>query len=199
MLRLVIIYFLALHLNGSAQQTLVLGNHSPLSKNLFLESYDTVQRKDLLEYDVVYIFSEAISYIDQQFLDQIDTFLQAGKGIYIGSENWPLQTDARLITQHLFQKEFWENRSEIQSNSTKEECKNLNSEEIQAGQSIVTFPMDVRLNVEVWVDDEPLIMSSKYRGGKIILDGGYSRFYSKGISNSSRALWKEINDFLTGN
>ena len=37
--------------------------------------------------------------------------------------------------------------------------------------------MDYRLKVEVWLDDQPLIQSGEIGLGKIVIDGGYSRFY----------------------
>jgi hypothetical protein len=66
-----------------------------------------------------------------------------------------------------------------------------------ANQSIVTFPMDYRLKVEVWSGDEPLILSGNFGKGKIILDGGYARFnLALNQSVESKRIFNELIEFL---
>ncbi len=72
----------------------------------------------------------------------------------------------------------------------------LKVETIPAGRSTVAFPMDYRLRVEAWVSDQPLILSGKVDEGKIIIDGGYSRFYCDQRSDITDSLWAAIIAFL---
>ena len=182
-----------------SQKTLFLGNNTAICKDFIDEKVDTVQLNPLEDYDLIYIFSGARSVLTTNFLQELDTFLTRGKGIYIGSENWPMQSEARILTQHLFQKEFWENQSNLSSSGEVSDHKVIASENIDPGRSVATFPMDVRLKVEVWLGDEPLILSSEYLGGRIILDGGYSRFYCPLNNDENKVLWDEITAFLLGN
>ena len=65
-------------------------------------------------------------------------------------------------------------------------------ETIPAGRSTVAFPMDYRLRVEAWVADQPLILSGELDAGKVIIDGGYSRFYCDQRSEVTDVLWNAI-------
>ena len=166
---------------------------------------DTTQFKlksgiDSLEnYDVLFIFSGANSLLTENDLDRIQEFLSAGKGVYIGCENWPLQAEAQQLTNHLFSKEFWgeTNESIATTNALSESIFN-DKATIPAGKSIVLFPLDVRLNVEAWVKDEPVILSSEFFGGRLILDGGYSRFYCTDMNADTEAVWKILLNYLNG-
>jgi len=56
--------------------------------------------------------------------------------------------------------------------------------------------LDYRLKVEAWLNDQPLILSGNYKKGRIIIDGGYSRFYCENMSKTSSELWLRFKSFL---
>lgn len=153
----------------------------------------------LEKYDVLFIFSGANSFLTETDLDRIQTFLSAGKGVYIGCENWPLQAEAQQLTKRLFSKEFWGETNEptATTNVLNESLFNEKTS-IPAGKSIVLFPLDVRLNVEAWVKDEPVILSSEFFGGRLILDGGYSRFYCTDMNTDTQDVWEILLNYLNG-
>lgn len=156
---------------------------------------------DSLEnYDVLFIFSTANSRLTETDLDRIQAFLLAGKGVYVGCENWPLQAEAQQLTQRLLSKEFWgETNEEVATINLVSESIFNDKSSIPAGKSIVYFPMDIRLIVEAWVGDEPIILSSEFFGGRLILDGGYSRFYCTEETEVSLEVWDNLLNYLNGN
>ena len=70
---------------------------------------------------------------------------------------------------------------------------------IDAGNSTVAFPLDYRLKVEAWVDDEPLILSGKWLNGRVLIDGGYSRFYCTNNEQLNGEMLTSFFDFLLNN
>jgi hypothetical protein len=121
----------------------------------------------IIHYDAIFIFSSAYSHLTPNMSDSIFNFLQRGGKLYIGCENWPLQAEGNQFTTLLFNKQFWG----AEGNSSQKK------EDLALGNSVVTFPLDHRLEVITWKHDEPLVMRTSYFGGKLILDGGYSKFY----------------------
>jgi len=156
---------------------------------------------DSLEnYDVLFIFSTANSRLTETDLDRIQAFLSAGKGVYVGCENWPLQAEAQQLTHRLLSKEFWGETNEgVATTNVLSESIFNEKATIPAGKSIVLFPMDIRLNVEAWVEDEPIILSSEFFGGRLILDGGYSRFYCTEMNEVTLEVWDILLNYLNGN
>lgn len=153
----------------------------------------------LEKYDVLFIFSSATSTLSEIDLDRIQSFLSAGKGVYVGCENWPLQAEAQQLTKRLFSKEFWgETNESIATTNVLSESIFNDKSTIPAGKSIVLFPLDVRLNVEAWVKDEPVILSSEFFGGRLILDGGYSRFYCSDMNTDTKEVWEILLNYLNG-
>jgi hypothetical protein len=118
--------------------------------------------------------------------------------LYVGAENWPLQAEANQITSYFYQKECFGNH--IDSIATSETYgTNLVLEDmpsIPAGVSTVSFPLHPGLKVEAWVNDEPLILSGMIGNGRIVIDGGYSRFYEKLMTPESELVWTRILEFL---
>ncbi len=166
----------------SQQKILFLGNTSSICfEKDSIEIVKTDKLPDSLTiYQAIFIFSTAESILSSSDIVRIKNYLEKGGGLYCGAENWPLQAESRQITLAFYAKESWgnfdQNEGIIQSENTKN---NLfeKSDTFPAGLTTVAFPMDYRLKVEVWVDDQPLIQSGEIGLGKIVIDGGYSRFY----------------------
>lgn len=151
----------------------------------------------LYSYSIIFFFSSSTSKLNKIDIDRIETFILTGGGLYTGSDNWPLQAEANQITREFYQKEsFGSFDTELaQAN----ERGNLNLDEIDsvpAGKTTSAFPMDYRLTVEAWVEDQPLILSGRYGQGKIVIDTGYSRFYCEERNKGSDALFEKIVAFL---
>lgn len=129
--------------------------------------------------DVIMVFSGSTSQLSNSDVERLIQFMNEGGGIYIGAENWPLQAECNQLTNRLFNKEAYGEYEQSEAFVAAEESNiHLKKENrIPAGTSTVAFPLDHRLKVEAWVDDQPLILSGKIGNGHIIIDGGYSRFY----------------------
>jgi hypothetical protein len=137
-------------------------------------------------YSAIFLFSSAQSILNEKKVEQLLQFLNSGNGLYLGSENWPLQAESNVMTNLLFSKNVWGDFNEANALLSKDGIfKEMES--IPAGTTTVAFPLDYRLKVEAWINDEPLILSGECCKGKIIIDGGYSRFYcnsDKSVDNS---------------
>jgi len=195
-----LLMFLLLNFTSLTQdnEILVVGNYSPLclSDSTFTmrdslpESLDSVK--------VIMLFSSSTSNFTQRDIDKIEDFVKDGGGLYSGSDNWPLQAQSNQVTHRIYKKESFGNYQ--QENAELNADGNLNLKEfdtIPAGETTVAFPLDYRLKVEAWVQDQPLILSGDLGSGHIIIDGGYSRFYCTHRDASTDALLKEIISFLT--
>ena len=151
----------------------------------------------LSSYSAIFLFSSAQSILNEKKVEQLLQFLNGGNGLYLGSENWPLQAESNVMTNLLFSKNAWGDFNEPNAQLA-EKGIFKESASIPAGTTTVAFPLDYRLKVEAWVNDEPLILSGEYYKGKIIIDGGYSRFYcniEKGGNNNF--MLNQFIDFLT--
>lgn len=151
----------------------------------------------LSSYSAIFLFSSAQSILNEKKVEQLLQFLNGGNGLYLGSENWPLQAESNVMTNLLFSKNAWGDFNEPNAQLA-EKGIFKESASIPAGITTVAFPLDYRLKVEAWVNDEPLILSGEYYKGKIIIDGGYSRFYcniEKGGNNNF--MLNQFIDFLT--
>ena len=166
----------------SQQKILFLGNTSSIcfeKDSIEIVKYDKLP-DSLTSFQAIFIFSTAESILSSSDILRLKNYLEKGGGLYCGAENWPLQAESRQITLAFYAKESWGNfdqeKGVIQSENTKN---NLfeKRDTFPAGSTTVAFPMDYRLKVEVWVDDQPLIQSGEIGAGRIVIDGGYSRFY----------------------
>lgn len=158
-------------------------------------TFSTQFPDSLAQYDALFIFSSAESNLTDANLQEILKFLDTGKGIYIGSENWPLQAESKQLTNLFYSKETWGNFSTTEA-TTNSKSFIADEKKIDAGNSTVAFPLDYRLKVEAWVDDEPLILSGKWLNGRILIDGGYSRFYCKDNEQQNPEMLKSFFEFL---
>jgi hypothetical protein len=180
-------------------QILLLGNTKQLcffDSTIQFISSETLP-ENLTTLHAIMVFSSAHSRLSSSDLDDIIQFVQAGGGLYIGSENWPLQAEGNALTERLYTKSVW-----TTAESTKREISNTGIfrgiENFPPGSTPVVFPMDVHLQVEVWYNDEPLILSGKLGKGKLMIDGGYSRFYCKSLGEFESEVLNAVLDFLEG-
>lgn len=196
---IVVLFVLILQPVAGQTKILLLGN----SKNICPQKSDTIQYfsvdslpQQLNDYHALLIFSTARSNLTEVDQQKIIAYLESGKGVYLGCENWPLEAEANQLSIKLLGKGFWGN-NEVDSTTLddRDDAIFAKQESFTAGNSTVQYPLDIRLKVEVWSVDEPLIMSTRVFGGQLILDGGYSRFYcsEKGRSNMT---WQLIVSYL---
>ncbi len=182
---------------SSEKQVLLLGNVN----SVCLEDSAVLKVKTLPDtldsFQVICFFSNSTSSLTDDEVSRVETFVRAGGGLYLGAENWTLQAESNQLTKKLYLKEsFGEYNSDVAEIEQKGGNLRLERETIPAGKSTVAFPMDYRLRVEAWVADQPLILSGNLDQGKIIIDGGYSRFYCDQRSDVTDELWEAIIAFL---
>ena len=153
---------------------------------------------DLSAYKSIFIFSNATSAFSVNDIQKLVNYLNAGGGIYCGAENWPLQAESKQLTLFLYSKESWGDFNEEKTNLSSEKTNNrlFNDTIFPAGRSTVAFPLDYRLKVEVWLEDQPLVLSGNYGNGRIVIDGGYSRFYCSSTDTQRDEILKSILKFL---
>ena len=200
-MRLIILYLFFAFSAFGQQEVLVLGNHSPLCfcDSVHFERSDSLP-STLNPYGTIMLFSGATSQLSEDDLDRIVRFVELGGGLYSGSENWPLQAESNQVTHRLYKKESF-GRFETHEAEANTPSGNLHLDslaKIPAGTTPVAFPMDHRLKVEAWVDDQPLILSGTIEKGRIIIDGGYSRFYCNQRSEYTDILLNEFLLYLLG-
>lgn len=182
-----------------SQQTrgLILGNTSNLcfADTSFHQSDSLPQVLD--SFQVIFFFSNSTSNLSQTDLTRLEAFIIKGGGLYTGSDNWPLQAEANQITKEFYQKESFGNYEADIAQSNGSGKLNLHEiDSIPAGKTTAAFPLDYRLTVEAWVEDQPLILSGSYGQGNIVIDTGYSRFYCDQRNKNSDALFERIYYFL---
>lgn len=198
-MKLLVYIALLLSLKVSAQETrgLILGNTVNLciADSTFSQSDSLPQILD--SFQVIYFFSNSTSNLSQEDLNRLEMFIVEGGGLYTGSDNWPLQAEANQITREFYQKESFGNYEADLAQSNGSGKLNLHEiDSIPAGKTTAAFPLDYRLTVEAWVDDQPLILTGSYGKGNIVIDTGYSRFYCDERNKNSDALFERIYLFL---
>lgn len=195
-----IFYFLFCFLSVAQAQNnpvLVVGNYSSICMDDSSILKVTKLPQSLDSFEIICFFSNSTSSLDEAEVTRVENFVRSGGGLYLGAENWPLQAESNQLTQKLYLKEsFGEYDSPVAEIERKSGNLDLNVDTIPAGRSTVAFPMDYRLRVEAWVSDQPLILSGKVDEGKVIIDGGYSRFYCDQRSDVTDSLWEAIITYL---
>jgi hypothetical protein len=196
----ILFLFLLLSTTSLSQKEdiLVVGNFSSLC--LPDSVYTTIDSlpESLDSVKVLMLFSSSTSNLSHSDIDRIEEYVRKGGGLYSGSDNWPLQAQSNQVTHQLYLKESFGNYQ--QTNAELNKDGNLDLDEIDtipAGETTAAFPLDYRLKVEAWVQDQPLISSGSIGEGKIIIDGGYSRFYCAHRSESTDALLEQFIIFLS--
>lgn len=199
-----IIRFLVISLSFCAfgqedsSRVLLIGNYASICLEDYNARKSNVLPDSLEQFDVICFFSNSTSALSDSQVLRVENFVRAGGGLYLGAENWPLQAESNQLTKKIYLKEsfgeFDAEEAQIERNSGN---LGLEMETVPAGRSTVAFPMDYRLKVEAWVDDQPLILSGQLDEGKVIIDGGYSRYYCDQRTVVTDDLWKAIMAFLT--
>ncbi len=178
-------------------QVLVVGNFSSICIDDSSTSKVNVLPVSLDSFQIICFFSNSTSSLTEKEAIRVENFVRSGGGLYLGAENWPLQAESNQLTKKLYLKEsFGEYDSPVAQIEQQNGNLQLEMETIPAGRSTVAFPMDYRLRVEAWVADQPLILSGELDSGKVIIDGGYSRFYCDQRSEVTDLLWKAIIAYL---
>ncbi|MCR9171283.1 MAG: hypothetical protein NXI10_02240 [bacterium] len=150
-------------------------------------------------FNTIFLFSNSTSFLSEDDVAKIDSFVVNGGGLYNGSDNWPLQAEANQMTQKLYRKESFGNYEASSARSG--EAGNLNLKDldtIPAGKTTAAFPMDYRLKVEAWISDQPLILSGHHGDGRIVVDTGYSRFYCDIRDENTDVIFERVYRFLKG-
>jgi len=177
---------------------LLIGNHSTICIDDSKVDRKTELPSSLEAYKTIFVFSTSTSTLRDKDVDRLIHFAEGGGGVYLGAENWPLQAEANQVTKRLYLKEsfgeYQAEDAEIESNNGNLELDSLKN--VPAGRTTVAFPMDYRLKVEAWVDDQPLILSGALEKGRVIIDGGYSRFYCDQRSDETDQLFQSFVLFL---
>ena len=180
-------------------QILLLGNTKQLCFSDTSKQFISSEKlpKKLYEYHAIMVFSSAHSRLSPNEIDQIIQFVSDGGGLYIGSENWPLQAEGNALTERIYTKSVW-----TAAEKPKKEISNIgifrDIENFPPGSTPVVFPLDFQLHVEVWYNDEPLILSGKLGRGKILIDGGYSRFYCNSLGEFEKEVLAVVLKFFDG-
>lgn len=179
-------------------KVLFMGNVSKLCYENQLTEVDTSRNlpDSLQDYKAIFIFSGAHSMLTDASLERLLLFVSQGNGIYLGSENWPLQAESNQVTDLLFSKQCWGNFSETTAEVAKGSNLFQNKDTIPAGSTTVSFPLDYRLEVLAWVNDEPLMLAGEIFGGRIIVDGGYSRFYCSAFKKENEQILNLLVEYL---
>lgn len=177
---------------------LLIGNSEKLCYKEYFSVISDTLPIELSQFNAIFIFSNSTSQLNTQDIDRIIKFVDNGGGLYTGSENWPLQAESKQITRELYSKESYGEYDKRTANSSTEKGNlNLNTiNKIPAGESTVAFPLDYRLTVEAWIDDQPLILSGTYGKGRIIIDGGYSRFYCENRTDVCDEMFMRFTNYL---
>ncbi|MGV3629979.1 MAG: hypothetical protein ACO1O6_02185 [Bacteroidota bacterium] len=163
------------------QEVLVLGKKLELKTTLdtiHFEYRDSLGQASLVQYDAIFIFSTANSSISPDAEKNLIDFVSKGGNLYLGAENEPFDSESNQILKSMFNQQFYGNFNSdslvIDSKSNFRACE---CNKYLTGYTTVSFPMDYRLQVEAWSNDNPIILTGRFGAGKIIIDGGYSRFY----------------------
>lgn len=177
---------------------LLIGNSEKLCYQEYFSKVSDTLPDEISQFKAIYLFSNSTSQLNREDIESIIHFVEAGGGLYIGSENWPLQAESNQLTQELYKKESYGEYDKASANTSFQKGNlELNTiSEIPAGKSTVAFPLDYRLTVEAWIDDQPFILSGNYGKGRIIIDGGYSRFYCENRSNACDEIFWKFLEYL---
>lgn len=200
MKRLILSLFLLLNLTiGYNQNVLLIGNNESIvlhKMDSIKYSYQSELPDEIEMYDCILLFSTAKNSITDEQFDLLLTYVSNGKGLYCGAENYPLNAEfdqfLKILTGQVSYGKYdceqavYDHQSNLKQNHI---------EKVDAGNSIVSFPLDHRMQVDLWVNDQPLIASMNFNKGRIVLDGGYSRFYNSESEDVVR-LWNSIIAYL---
>lgn len=187
-------------LSYAQDSVLVIGNYTNvcfdgMERVKFIEQNELPTHLD--SFQAILIFSNAQSNLLKEEIEHLLCYVENGGGLYCGAENLPFQTEFNSITTMLFEKTAWGNFSSSLAEVAENGFLNvIDSTRLNAGNTTVAVPLDFKMNVELWIDDQPLMTSLVLGRGRIVFDGGYSRFYCP-IHEQSKAILKEVIRFLS--
>lgn len=194
-----LLFILHIGLCYGQPNALIYGNSSKICVSDTLNSIHLNDLEQLANEDVLFIFSSAGNGLTASEIDTLISFVENGGGLYIGAENWPLQTESNQLTKRLFNKNsFGLYTSEIAESAVNGNLLFNDLDTIPSGKTAVAFPLDHRLTVEAWVEDQPLLLSGYFGNGRIVIDGGYSRFYCDQMNVEGKTILFRIFQFLSG-
>lgn len=181
-----------------SQELLFIGNHERIC-----EFSSHVVRADKLpvsldSVQVIFIFSGIETTLNDEDQKRLLLFLNTGGGVYLGAENWPFQAESNTLTELLYQERHYGYFDQRTADSVSNHG-NLAieaRETVEVGTTCAAFPMHPDLTVELWVYDQPLLLSGHFGEGRIVIDGGYSRFYCDRSNPKTRELMEAILQFL---
>ena len=181
--------------SNAQNEILVVGNSNEICFDTNLNVVYEDNLDHIFDYRVLLIFSGASSTLKNDDISKIMMFIKNGGGLYLGCDNWPFQAESDVILDSFFSFHSWGNfDSEIAHVSEVSEITQL--KEITSGISVAVFPVNSNFKVDVWIEDQPLIMSGDFDNGRLILDGGYSRFYCENMNGSSNLLLIDLINYL---
>lgn len=183
---LTFVFFSFLH--NAQESILVIGNADSIcwTESLIVKT-QLDSSNQLEDYSLIFVFSSAITDLSESLINQLDSAVfHQGIHLYIGAENWPMQADANALTEQMFQEQFYS----VDRTSKSE------SEVLDVKESVVYFPLSFNFQPILWDQDEPVLQVGNYGKGKVMIDGGYSRFYCGNSDDSSRELLKKIMKML---
>ena len=197
-MRWFIILFLANFSWSQDTTILVIGNYENVCLHDYSIEYSKKIPKDLSKFQVIFLFSSAEAAFGKGELNSILEFVKKGGGLYCGAENWPLQSESNQITDEIYLKSRFGNYTATNAQASEFEgnlkLKELDS--IPSGKTAVAFPMDHRLRVEAWIEDQPLIQTGELENGNVIIDGGYSRFYCDQRNQTTDEMLEKFLNYL---
>lgn len=179
------------------QEVLVLGRKIELNyPDTAVHFYYQKELPDsnLINYRVIFLFSGAVNQLSDSTQEQLLDFVKQGGGLYLGVENEPFNAEGNTLLTRCCNKQFYGDFEEDTLQfSDAGNFQELADKKIQSGKTTVAFPLDYRFKVEAWSNDHPIILSSSIEKGKLLIDGGYSRFYER---DDSQDLLVSILRFL---
>jgi hypothetical protein len=194
-MRLTILFF-SLSFFCFGQKVLMYGNTQVnFREELILEviRIDSIVQNELDSCDLLLIFSTGNSRLSEEEQNLIVDFVNEGGSLYLGAENFPFNEECNQLSERFLQLKGYGNFvSDSLMFSVDNSLDLIEKPNFESGISTICFPMDFRTKVIAWSNDNPIIISAEYGKGKIILDGGYSRFYSP----ENHVFFDQLLDFL---
>ncbi len=178
-------------------QEIWFSNNSKVCSESINEVYLKTEKKDTFHHKIYFLFSNSTMIISEEKCDSIIADVFNGASLYCGLENDPLQTEGTYILHKMFALCTYASASSC-SISQKVEANELSNlkvaNDVSYQNTPLYFPMSEMYKIELWQDDQPVLVSAKYGKGKVIFDGAYARFYCENWINDG--LIEEIFRYL---
>lgn len=181
-------------LSQQLDTVIVYGNHQPICHLKNCIYIDSISKIKFYAGKTFYILS-TLQTISEKEVALIKNHLQLGGNLYIGLDNWPHQKEGVVILSSWFQIHFYD---EEKKGHLKKGYGVLNGPDSINSyvQSNGYFSIHPNFKIEYWSNDCPVIMSAQHGKGRMIIDGGYVRFFCENISKEDAILLNEIIQYL---